>query len=325
VKLLFICPDWADLATPIVEALRQQGHEVIHLDSGDLANFNYYSKQHRVVSKVLDLMSTNKYKHQRTEEQIYWSLKGLFNGVEHFDAIICTEPNVFNLQHFTLMKQHCDKMVLSLWDSLNRMPQNGTDLDKFDVIFSFEPEDCRRHGFIQTYNYISPVEHKKSAVSVVHDIFSVMSFTKTRYNELCSFLDANPDMDADIYLYIDHPRKRKYIEHPRVKVTEKLMLKGELITAIQSSRAILDLGQGKQNGLSFRVYESLGYNKKLVTTSQDIVEYDFYDSNNIAIVDQSKLTLPDGFFSSEYRKPESGKLEKYTLDSWVKNLISHIE
>jgi hypothetical protein len=223
------------------------------------------------------------------------------------------------------MKQHCDKMVLSLWDSLNRMPQNGTDLDRFDVIFSFEPEDCRRHGFIQTYNYIPPVVLEKEAISVEHDIFSVMTFTKPRYDELCRFLDANPEVDADVYLYVDHPRKKKYIQHPRIKVTEKLMLKGELVQAIQRSKAILDLGQGKQEGLSFRVYESLGHNKKLVTTSQDIVDYDFYDPHNIAIVAPSVLALPQGFFASGYRNPSPSKLDKYTLQSWVENLIRHID
>lgn len=323
-KLLFICPDWADLATPIVKALRQQDHDVVHLDSGDLASFQYYSKPHRVMSKALDLVSSKKYKHQRTEEQIYWSLRGLFNGVSHFDAIICTEPNVFNEHHFTLMKQHSDKLVLSLWDSLNRMPENGTDLDKFDVIFSFEPADCQRHGFIQTYNYIPPITSDTDGVSTEHDIFSVMSFTKKRYEELCRFLDANPTMDADIYLYLDHPRKRKYIEHPRIKTTEKLMLKEELAQAIRRSKAILDLGQGKQDGLSFRVYESLGYDRKLVTTSQDIVEYDFYDAQNIAIVNSDNLALPDNFFATEYRIPDASKLEKYTLRSWVENLVSHI-
>ncbi|WP_240207252.1 hypothetical protein [Vibrio sp. CyArs1] len=323
-KLLFICPDWADLATPIVEELRRQGHEVTHLDTSDLADFHYYSKPHRVMSKMLDLVSKEKYKHQRTEEQIYWSLKGVFKGSGKYDAIICTEPNIFNQQHFTLMKQHSGKLVLSLWDSLNRMPQNGTDLDQFDVIFSFEPEDCQRHGFIQTYNYIPPIGTCSPIEEAKHDLFSVMSFTKKRYEELCCFLDANPTIDADVYLYIDHPRKRKFITHERIKVTEHLMLKDELAALIQSSCAVLDLGQGKQNGLSFRVYESLAYNRKLVTTSQDIAQYEFYDQSNIAIIKPDNVKLPDGFFELNYKKPAPKTTSKYTLESWVENLTEHI-
>ncbi|MGR5407254.1 hypothetical protein ACPV5E_26510, partial [Vibrio mediterranei] len=110
----------------------------------------------------------------------------------------------------------------------------------------------------------------------------LLSWSKSLWPDLNQWLNSKHSCGhpADVYLYIDHPRKRKFITHERIKVTEHLMLKDELAALIQSSRAVLDLGQGKQNGLSFRVYESLAYNRKLVTTSQDIAQYEFYDQSN---------------------------------------------
>lgn len=323
-KLLFICPDWANLASPIVQEMRDQGHKVIHLDSGDLASFRYYSSSHRIMSKILDMFGGKRYKHKRTEEQIYWSLKGLFKGSGRFDAIICTEPNVFNHAHFDLMKRHSDRMVLSLWDSLSRMPQNGTHLDRFDKVFSFESMDCEQHGFIQTYNYIPPVDSTLDDVPQ-YDVFSVMSFSKSRYQAVARFLDHNPELVPNIYFYLDHPRKRKYATHSKIKVIETLLLEDELSNEIRKSKAILDLGQGQQNGLSFRAYEAIAYGKKLITTSSDIIHYDFYDATNIMVINEPSTKIPDDFFDTDYRSPKSSAIEKYTLKRWVENLIHNLD
>ena len=50
-RILFICPDWAGLATPIVKEMRRQGHNVTLLDHSDFSDFSYFNKTHRLLSK----------------------------------------------------------------------------------------------------------------------------------------------------------------------------------------------------------------------------------------------------------------------------------
>ena len=68
---------------------------------------------------------------------------------------------------------------------------------------------------------------------------------------------------------------------------------------IDESKALLDIHRTKQDGLSFRVFESLGKEKKLITTNKDIKNYDFYNEQNILIIDEN-FEIPKSFFDSKY-------------------------
>lgn len=320
-RILFICPDWAGLAKPIIEEMKNQGHQVSHLDHSDLSDFKYYSKTHKILSKVMDLFSKKKYKHLRTDEQITTTLKGFFIDRKRFDIILFTEPNLFLESHFLLFKKNSNKLILSLWDGLSRMPNNGKFLEKFDTVFSYDPDDCKKYGFIKSYNYINKMSKAVKPLSYEHDVFCIMSYSKARYNEVVHFLDRHLEIKCKIYIYIDHPRKRKYITHPRVTITESLLLGEDLERLIIQSKSILDIAQKDQTGLSFRAYESLGFKRKLLTTNLNIKNYDFFDAQNIAIVEKN-TSIDTAFFESEYKDIALSILNKYTLESWVKNLIT---
>jgi hypothetical protein len=48
--------------------------------------------------------------------------------------------------------------------------------------------------------------------------------------------------------------------------------------------------------LIFRVFEALGYKKKLITNNQDITSYDFYNENNIFVITNENYQIPLDFF-----------------------------
>ena len=58
--------------------------------------------------------------------------------------------------------------------------------------------------------------------------------------------------------------------------------KNKLLEA-KKAFCLIDLKLESHNGLSFRFYESLYFQKKLITNNKDVVNYDFYNSNNILI------------------------------------------
>ena len=45
---------------------------------------------------------------------------------------------------------------------------------------------------------------------------------------------------------------------------------------VTNSKCVLDSAQANQNGLTIRVIEMLGAKKKIITTNEDVVNYDFY-------------------------------------------------
>lgn len=323
-RLLFICPDWANLATPIVTEMKRQGHDVIHIDHCDLSTFSYFDSHHESIAQTYEKITGKNYKNLVIDNQIKLSLHNFFIGREPFDAIIMTEPNLFNEQHLSILRQHGRKLVATLWDGLRKAPENGLYLNQFDHILSFDSEDCEQFHFTKITNYIDP--SWKSSIpyqACEYDIFSIMSFTSERYQQVTHFLDKNPNLKSNVIFYIGESGKPEYIKDDRIKTSKKLLLGAELAHEISNSRAILDILQGQQTGLSFRAYESMAYQRKLITTNPHITSYDFYNPQNVYVLDQDGY-LPEGFIHTLYQPVPEPIYHQYTLCSWVEKVIQEI-
>ncbi|CAH8222550.1 hypothetical protein [Vibrio aestuarianus] len=320
-RILFICPNWAGLATPIIDEMILQGHDVIHLDHGDFSNFKYFNLSHRILSKIYQILTKESYKHRVTDLDITRTINSFFIARSNFDVVIITEPSLFKREHLEVIKLHCTYLVATLWDSLTKSERSKDNLDLFNMVFSYDQEDCDRYNLIKISNYLDPSWSTNVAIEEAkYDVFSIMSFTKDRYEQVVCFLDANPSIIPNIYFYIDTERKRKYINDSRIKVVTELMLGDELKRNIENSKAILDLLQGHQAGLSFRVYESLGYNRKLITTNHNIFLYDIYNSDNICVLGEN-YKVPDKLFNTPYFECSIDTIDKYLISSWVKNIL----
>ena len=71
------------------------------------------------------------------------------------------------------------------------------------------------------------------------------------------------------------------------------------------------------NGLSFRFFEALKYEKKIITDNFSVKEYDFYNPNNIFILHKDNLENLETFLHSDYQKLPPELVEKYSFSSWI--------
>ena len=78
-----------------------------------------------------------------------------------------------------------------------------------------------------------------------------------------------------------------------------------------------------QSGLTSRTLESLGSKRKLITTNGNIVDYDFYNKQNIYILDRDSPMLNTEFFSTDLYQLDYAVYSKYSLESWLINLFSN--
>ena len=90
---------------------------------------------------------------------------------------------------------------------------------------------------------------------------------------------------------------------------------------INRSKIIIEIQRKEQIGLSFRVFEALGQRKKLITTNTDIVNYDFYHPQNILVIDEAAINIPEDFVNSPYIPVSDKILDKYRLRNWTKKLF----
>ncbi|HBC99502.1 MAG TPA: hypothetical protein DC053_09285 [Lachnoclostridium sp.] len=91
----------------------------------------------------------------------------------------------------------------------------------------------------------------------------------------------------------------------------------EYLHMIGSSRAILDLVQGGQSGLSLRVLESVFLKKKLVTGNKRVKEYDLYQPENMFILTDDNVEGLKEFFYKPYVDLDKYIVEKYDFANWI--------
>lgn len=155
-------------------------------------------------------------------------------------------------------------------------------------------------------------------VNIKDNIFNISSFDN-RIEEIDKISKVFVEGGLKIYFLLFWYKKLNYKN--LISITEYLSLK-ETKKLISQSNAMIDIQRSDQNGLSFRVFESLGYQKKLITTNQKVKEFDFYDPKNILVIESSTINIEKiyEFLSSTYVKIPPDILEKYT----VHNFTSHI-
>ena len=93
---------------------------------------------------------------------------------------------------------------------------------------------------------------------------------------------------------------------------------------LKQSRAILDITQHGQNGFSMRVMESIFLGKKLISTNTALLDADFYDPNNILVVDSEKMDISaiQQFMSTDFHPYPKEVQNYYSIDSWINRFTS---
>ena len=95
----------------------------------------------------------------------------------------------------------------------------------------------------------------------------------------------------------------------------------EVLAYLNKCKTVIDIQHPKQIGLTMRTIEMLGLKKKLITTNTDIVNYDFYNKNNICVIDRENIEIDKSFFLSDYDYDTDNCREKYSLDFFINELL----
>ena len=96
----------------------------------------------------------------------------------------------------------------------------------------------------------------------------------------------------------------------------------EIADIVNQSKSVLDIQHPNQTGLTMRTIEMIGMNKKLITTNASIVNYDFYNKKNILIIDRDNPQIDVSFFSTPSEKLNPEIYQKYSLSSWILDVLS---
>ena len=204
------------------------------------------------------------------------------------------------------------EFILYQWDSEVNLPYCKSIHPYFDRIYTFEKADSEQnkiYRFMPTfYTRIYEKIGKKERPVPRYDCFYVGTAHPKKYLEINRMAeDLKPELP------------RQFIYH---RDFQKVKLSGaDIMKGMEVSTCILDAPQGGQTGLTLRCFECMGAKRKLITTNVDIVNYDFYRASNI-LVYPGTIEERKAFFENPYEDLPEELYRKYSMNSWMKRLLS---
>ncbi|SDQ85131.1 hypothetical protein SAMN05421664_2840 [Chryseobacterium soldanellicola] len=318
-KICVISFDFWGYDEHIVEALCAKGINAHHIKIGDVTHSNFSERATNAVSKIF----LNK--NLKTEKRQKFVLDSLEN-LGHQDQILVLNPDTFDLATLEKIRKYTDRLITYLYDSLDRLAVEEQKLILFDKIFSFDIADSKRNDFEKLTNYIYLPHQKSEDQNPQMDLFYITSYDNKRVSLIKLLAKRLIDLKLKFQIMVigkkgwKHQLKNIFITVPEqlnIIFSIKKICHEKLPEYYKNSKALLDLTRENQHGLSFRVFEAMALEKKIITDNEYIKNYDFYNPNNILVLNETCSNLDKSFFELPYQKIPDDVYYKYTLDNWV--------
>lgn len=213
------------------------------------------------------------------------------------------------------------KFILFLWDKFDREKIKELK-NMYDVIYTFEKNDATENNIKWRSSFY--VDEKKDLVKDIDLYFLGENRDRKRYeyiNRLYNFCMEN-GLSKNIKLFSS--KKLKNV-NPDI-ITYKKIPYEENLKNIQKTKVTFEKNIENQYGLSLRSLECLGYETKLITTNKDIKTYDFYNPENIYVIENVNDIdkIPISFFKEKYKKVDKEILKKYSFEGFIEEIFKNV-
>lgn len=325
-KLLLIMPRFFNYPELISEELEKIGYEVDFFD--DRPSTNAWVKAALRINKNIIHVYIKKYFNRvmKTVRSKKYDVVFLISG----QSLSFGEEMIAEIKE----SQPQAKYVLYQWDSQTNFPYIKQVQKFFDKCYSFDRRDIQETSGLKFLPLFYSKAYEEIGTKANKDFKYDFCFVGTAHPKKYKFINMMSKQLKDIYprqfIYFFFPshlvffyRKVKNKELRSAKSTEfhYVPLKGnEMNDVYENSMCVLDSAQAGQLGLTIRVIEALGAKKKLITTNEDVMNYDFYCPENIYVYD-GNMDLNNIFFKSGYKEIDKNIYEKYSLRSWLKKIV----
>lgn len=273
-------------------------------------SFKYKSFQQRAYNFFLKNLSGRNIKHDFYNN----SVNRIMNDMEsEYKRILIIRPDLLSDRHLQQLRERTRCFIAYYWDTVEYAPRKQNVMHFFDRIFSFDPGDCKKFGFDFQCNFYC---YEKHALETKYRVYNLSS------------LDRRKGTTEEVAMALEHlgmsylfkgfrrkPFTNAYIQHtPRITYQE-------MLDEASYCDVVLDVTKEGQTGLTFRPFEALGLNKKLITTNAAIRDYEFYDPENIMIVEPGSIHLEKRFFETPVKEVPASIKSKYHINQWLNDVL----
>ena len=198
------------------------------------------------------------------------------------------------------------KVFMFCWNHVDAAHDVSRKYSEKENIFSSDLGDCNNYGYT-----FAPVCYAKSLSRSYKNCGNKLFFcgnNKGRKDLVQIFADkiSLAGVECDLLFPKDKSQYLGYYDY---------------LDKLDSYDLLLDVNQKGQQGFSLRVLESIYLSKKLLTTNTIIKNFDFYNPNNIFIMDEDPNKLDVNavkeFLELPYEQVPKEILDEYDYKNWV--------
>lgn len=274
-KILFIGTGFYDYENDIKKQFEDRGAIVYHFSSV-LSSW---------IKRILDILGL----HVLASKSLSGRLQKLIEEQpDDIDFIFIIRGENFQEKHIAQLERKYPnkKTVFYTWDTTQNLPNWELIHSHFDNILTFDRVDAEKYNLkFRPLYYRVNVQNEQ--LPIIYDV-SFVGKSYTNRDLLLSMLKKQLENAGLTFKFILVKTKLRYFverfvtrkikkEDEELYITSTIDYNEYLRISLQSN-VILDIPTLGQNGLTMRTIESIGLNKKLLTTNRDIKNYNFDDS-----------------------------------------------
>lgn len=286
----------------------------------EVKDFNLIDKLKNIYFRLVKRDTSFPHKKQK-EDFNNWTknrLESIIKKGIKYEAIIFFRGDLYERDVLLTCKSLSNKMVSFQADGISVSQKILEYTDIFDDVFCFDPNDSIKYNYKFLTNCILFTDVKKELIE--WDVFYLGTGTNERKESIVKlenlFIKNNISFKA--ILHINKYKEEKIVNS--IEYTYRFFDYSKVLEYEKKSKCILDLVHSNHNGLSFRFFEAMEMQKKIITNNIEVRKYEFYNKNNIFIIgldDEKKLFH---FINSPYKKLNEDMILKYKLENWL-NII----
>ena len=241
---------------------------------------------------------------------------GWKNNLDTYDCIIVFDSlHSANLLKY-IRKKYRKRLIFWHWNPI-KMDKDisiWAETKKMCEHWTFNPSDAEKYGMNLNnqfffYQNQEDISKEESAFFVGTD--------KGRYEKIVAISDDLKDRGIAIDFHIvsmNCSDTRKYIEKTYMEYSD-------VMSHIRKSKAVVEIVQDGQNGLTARALEAMFFETKLITNNREIRNFNFYNDNDIFIIGEDNNDRLDAFLHTPFQPIEKKALYQYDANGWLDNFM----
>lgn len=170
-----------------------------------------------------------------------------------------------------------------------------TELNSFyDHVFAFDEQDSQKYGFEYNYLIYAPkMDNYKRQID--YDCLFVGN-AKERLDLLHSIYKKVASLGLRPCFYINGVSEELQLKDSDIVYNQRIPY-SKTLELLLKSKCIIDVLQDDSTGVTLRVCESVVWNKLIITDNKNLINEEFYSTNNICVI-QSPDDIRKSFFDN---------------------------